>query len=173
MEINLYSGESKIHLDYFTDFFTLQNIRFKIFPSYFGNRININIDTNKIYLLSSHICRFILDFFIKEAVVSKIYDEYPLINTVKAGEILSQLSEKISSSPINNSIYNLINEHGSFNPSSYVMFNMKSIMTCAYFLTDKLCQKYVYEVEKEMIFSILSQYDAEFSKIPDYDNENN
>ena len=173
MEINLYFGESKIHLDYFTDFFTLQNIRFKIFPSYFGNRISINIDANKIYLLSSHICRFILDFYIKEAVVSKIYDEYPIIDTIKAGEILSELSEKITASPINNSIYNIINEHNSFNPSSYVMFNMKSIMTCAYFVTDKLCQKYVYEIEKEMIFSMLSQYDAEISSISDYDNENN
>ena len=173
MEINLYLGETKTHLNYFTDFFTLQNIRFKIYSSYFGNRININIDSNKIYLLSSHICKFILDFFIKEAVVSKIYDEYPLIDTVKAGEILSELSEKITASPINNSIYNIINEHHSFNPSSYVMFNMKSIMTCAYFLTDKLCQKYVYEIEKEMIFSLLSQYNVEISEILDYDNENN
>ncbi|MBO5744122.1 MAG: hypothetical protein J6R68_07555 [Clostridia bacterium] len=173
MEINLYLGETKTHLNYFTDFFTLQNIRFKIYSSYFGNRININIDSNKIYLLSSHICKFILDFFIKEAVVSKIYDEYPLIDTVKAGEILSELSEKITASPINNSIYNIINEHHSFNPSSYVMFNMKSIMTCAYFLTDQLCQKYVCEIEKEMIVSLLSQYNVEISEILDYDNENN
>lgn len=169
MEINLYLGESKNRLDYYTEFFTLQKIRFEITPSYFGNEITINVNSDELCLVCAHSCRFIFDFYLKEFVASKIYDEYPLLDAICAGEILAQLSEMISSTGINNNVFFILKQKHSFNPSSYVLFNMKSIMTCIYKLTDELCYKYINEIKNNMFA------DVEFSFIADkiLDNENN
>ena len=182
----MYPGESKNRLDYYAEFFSLKKIRFEITPSYFGNAITINVNSDELYLVSSHSCRFIFDFYLKEFVASKIYDEYPILDAICAGEILAQLSEMISSTNINNNVFYILKQKQSFNPSSYVLFNMKSIMTCIYKLTDDLCHKYISDIEKKYLVSALKSgidfeennnviADVEFSFLADkiLDNENN
>ena len=158
MEINLYPGNNKNHLNYYTDFLTLNNIRFKIIPSYFGNKIIAYISSDKLQNFSSHSCNFILDFYLKEAVISKIYDEYPLFNTNDASKILSKLSEKISQTPLTDHIHHLILQSRGFNPESYVLFNMKNIMLCVYALTDDICRHLIYNLEKQHFISVIKNF---------------
>ncbi len=160
MEIALYPGELKSHLDYFTDFLDLQNTRYEISRCYFGYKINIFLENISPDFLASHACRFILDFYLKEAVISKIYDEYPDFNTDEAGVILSKLSQKISDTPIKNNICTILCNKKSFNPESYGAFNLKSIMLCVYALTDELCEDLIYSKEKERFVSMIKMFSA-------------
>lgn len=186
MEVNLYPGDSRPRLIYYTDFLNQQNIRFEKALSYFGNKITIYASTEQIGIISSHSSRFIFDFYLKEAVASKIYDEYPLLNAEDAGEILEKISEKIGDGLINKSIYRIIEKKQSFNPSSYVLFNMKNIMTYVYTLTDDLCQKFIGNIERKYLISAIKSVlynnensktfsDAEFSSLADFilKNDNN
>ena len=186
VEVNLYPGDSKPRLAYYTDFLNQQNIRFKTALSYFGNKIIIYAPFEQIGIISSHSSRFIFDFYLKEAVASKIYDEYPLLNADDAGGILEKISETIGDGLINKSIYRIIEKKQSFNPSSYVLFNMKSIMTYIYTLTDELCQKFIGNIERKYLISVIKSAlynnenhaafsDAEFSSLADFilKNDNN
>ena len=169
MEINLYPGECKNRLYYYTEFLNRKKIRFEITPSYFGNKIILNVNSNELYLLSSHSCRFVFDFYLKEFAAAKIYDEYPLIDAICAGEILANLSEIICSTNINNDIFYILKQKQSFYPSGYVLFNMKNIMKCIYNLTDDLCCKYISNIKNNMFAN------AEFSLLKDIipNDENN
>ena len=93
MEVFLYVGDLDEHLNYFTDFLKINNCRYDIDKGYLGYKINMEMD--KIDLLSEHICQFMLDFYLKDAVISKVYDEYPCFNTNDASKILTEISDKI------------------------------------------------------------------------------
>lgn len=158
MEITLYPGESKSHLDYFTDFFDLQSIRYEISHCYFGHKIHVFPDDNDIDLLSSYICRFILDFYLKEAVLSKIYDEYPCFNTDDAGIILTKISQKLSATPIKDDVLLIISQSKALNPESYAAFNLKPLMLCIYAMTDEICEGMVYKKEKQELISMIRMF---------------
>ena len=158
MEVTLYPGESKSHLDYFTDFLDLQSTRYEISHCYFGHKIHVFLSDDDIDMLSSHICGFILDFYLKEAVLSKIYDEYPCFNTDDAGKILTKLSYKFSSTPIKDNITEILSEKMSLNPESYASFNLKPLMLCVYALTDEICEDMIYANEKQQFISMIRMF---------------
>lgn len=173
LEIFLYVGDLDEHLNYFTDFLKINNCRYDIDKGYLGYKINIEID--KIDVLSEHICQFMLDFYLKDAVISKVYDEYPCFNTNDASKILTEISDKIINTPIKDHICSIITNKKSFNPESYSLFNLKPIMLCVYALTDNICNKMIYNKEKEQFVSVIktfstlsfdkcSRADVEFSK---------
>jgi len=159
VETILYPGDNKSHLDYFTDFLTLQDTRFEITTSALGYKLIIKNDIA--HKLASHICSFIVDFYIKEAVLSKIYDEYPDFNTNDAGKLLLDLSHRISSSPIKDDILEILTEKKCINPESYAIFNIKQIMRCAYALTDEIASEMIYIYQKEHLVNMMRM----FSKI--------
>lgn len=158
MEITLYPGETKNHLDYFTDFFDLKCTRYEISQSYLGYRIIVILNDNEIDMISSHVCRFILDFYLKEAVLSKIYDEYACFNTDDAVIILTKISQKLSSTPIKDDISIVLSHKKALNPESYVAFNLKPIMLCIYALTDDICEEMIYKKEKQQLISMVRMF---------------
>ena len=101
--IILYPGNSKNHLDYFTFFLDANGIKYEINHCYLGHKLVI-LQNNKIDIVVSHICSFIFEFYLKEAVISKIYDEYPLFNTEDASFILADVSNKFLDTPIKDDI---------------------------------------------------------------------
>lgn len=158
MELTLYPGNSRNQLEFFTDYLTLQNKEFEISGSELGNVITVSTETLSHELLAIHSCRFILEFYLKEAVLSKIYDEYPFFNTDDASHILSELSDLVVSSPVKDGILKFLNDNKSFNPESYVIFNIKSIMLCIYALTDNIAHKLIYTREKERLISVVRMF---------------
>lgn len=148
-------ADCRNYLDYYTEFLTQQNTRYEIIPHYDGIKILVTIPKEKLYIIAEHSCRFILDFYLKEAVISKIYDEYPIFNTQDAGNILYDLSLKISDTPIKNDILSILEASSLFKPESYVIFNLKQIMRCVYALTDNIADLLMLKKEEnELILAI-------------------
>lgn len=158
VEIILYPGDNKTQLDYFTSFFDTKDICYEINHCYFGYKILISISNDTLDAVSEHICRFVFDFYLKEAVISKVYDEYPCFNTQEASHILAKLYEKIVLTPLKNNILSVLTSKKSINPESYCLFNMKSLMLCIYALTDDICQTFFFSKEKEKLISLVQLY---------------
>ena len=158
VEIILYPGENKNQLEYFTSFFDTKDIRYEINHCYLGHKVIICISSDKLDIISSHICLFVLDFYLKEAVISKVYDEYPCFNTQEASHILATLSQKIVNTPLKSNILSILKNKNSFNPESYCLFNMKAIMLCIYALTDDVCRSFLFTKEKDKLISLVQFY---------------
>ncbi len=156
MEIILFVGKSKDHLNYYTDLFITNGIQYETGQGYLGYNIKVNVENTG--MLAECICRFILDFYLKEAVISKIYDEYPCFNTQSAGNILTEISKKIINTPIKTNIEDIINDKKAFNPESYSIFNLKTMMICVYGLTDHICNNMMYESEKNKLVSLIKVF---------------
>ena len=154
LEISLYTG-SEIASQYYSDFLSQNNFKFKSELLNSETVLTVYADLNKTELIADFICRFMVEFYLRETVLSKIYDEYASFTTEDASCILSQLSDEVSASPIKDDIQKLLDTKRIFKPESYIMFNIRSIVRCTYALVDKIAISVIYEKEKERLTSAI------------------
>lgn len=158
LEITLYPGKNKEQLDYCIFFLESSSIKYKADKCFLGNRVLIFSSDKIVKALASHICDFIFEFYLKEAVISKIYDEYHMFNTDDAGHILSEVSKKITCTPIKDDVLYIIKNKCKFNVESYFLFNIKPIMRCVYALTDETGRELIFLREKEKFVSMIKTF---------------
>ena len=158
MGITFYPGKSKDHLDYYTFFLDTNDIEYEISHCYFGYKLFIYSNDYSLETVSTGICSFIFEFYLKEAVISKIYDEYPLFNTDDACRILSEVSEKFAKTPVKDDIARTLRINSALNIESYFLFNMKSIMICVYALTDESGSELSLIRERERLVSMIKTF---------------
>lgn len=154
MEISLYTG-SENPAEYYTDFLTQNKINFKITSVNSELIITVYANDAQTEQISEFLCRFMIEFYLKEAVFSKIYDEYPTLGIEDASIIMLRLSDELASGSMKKNIQNSINLNGIFKPESYVLFNIKSVMMSVYSEIDKLAIDMVYQKEKERLQSAI------------------
>lgn len=158
VEIILYPGRSVRLSEYFTGLFDSNGQQYKIETCYLGYKLTLSDCNISLDILADNICHFIFDNHLKEAVISKVYDEYPCFNTAEAVKILSEVSQEFLTTPIKDSIIIFLKEKQSFNIESYCIFNLKLIMLCVYAITDKICQNMIFIKEKEKFLSMIHMF---------------
>lgn len=158
LELGLCLEDCRNYVNYYTDFLTEQNISYKISPHYNGIKILVASTYDNLNIIAEHSCRFILDFYLREAVISKIYDEYPCFNTHDACNILCSLSKKISQTPVKDNILSLITSSNIFKPESYVIFNIKQIMRCIYAMTDNIANSLLIKKEEKELMNVIKTF---------------
>lgn len=156
MEFKLYTADFSENTRYLNDCFAGTASSFEITPSYFGSLININnIEPD---VLKKFLCRYLFDFYLKEFVLSKIYDEYYFFNTDDAGIILSELSEKLPASFLGEKLSDIISKADRLNTESFVLFNRISVMGELYIMTDIIAEGYIESKQRNSCISILKAY---------------
>ncbi len=156
MEFRLYTADFPENTRYLNDCFDGTNSSFEIKPSYFGSLININnIEHGE---LKKFLVQYLFDFYFKELVLSKIYDEYYYFNTNDASFVLSELSDSIAASFLGERIAELIDRSDSFNAESFVLFNMQSLMPRLYGMTDIAAARLISLNQRDNCISVLKTY---------------
>lgn len=112
-----------------------------VMQSYFG--IQMIIQLENIDALSSNICCYICENYLKDAVLTKIFDEYSDINASEAGKILINIFNDFSVGDVCEKLKNLLLLKHKLNVESYILFNIKYIMSTIYALVDECCVKYL------------------------------
>ncbi len=163
MEFRLYTPDFPENTRYLSDCFARTASLYEITPSYFGCRINIiDIEYDE---LKEFLCRYLFDFYLKDFVLNKIYDEYCFFNTNDAGFVLSELSDSITASFFGEKLGELIKISDSFNPDSFMLFNMKSVMAELYEMTDEAVQRVILVKQRENCIALLKTYrDLSFNR---------
>lgn len=160
MEITLYVGDSKEHLKFFTDIFDDENSHISADNCCFGYCLNIVTDKYSIDEISGYICVFLIEFYLKEAVLSKIYDEYSYLDVEDASVIMTKLSKKIKETDVFAMVKKILSEKKSLNTESFVVFNLRHIMTVIYVNVDIIAEKMIYEKQKYNFVQLLKTYSS-------------
>ena len=174
MELVLYPGKEDEKSEYFTRLFESENIEFSKDSTFLGECIVLHPEKNEIHKISGYISVFILEFYLKEYVLTKIYDEYEMLDVSAGCEVLLLLNSEFAESDVGNNIEKFLEKNLLICIDNYVLFNLKSIMTTVYRLTDCLCEKILYEKCRADFLALVRNYnklnfdsdsiaDAEFS----------
>jgi len=183
LELVLYPGNEEEKQIYFKDFFESESIEYFVDSSFLGDYISVNIKRDELHTVSALISVFILEFYLKEYVLTKIYDEYEMIDVSVGCDVLLSLNREISKSEVGKNIEKFLLENKLICIDNYVLFNLKSIMTTVYFLTDCLCEKILYQKCradflsfvrscKELDYESPAMADAEFGGELFWDDDN-
>ena len=135
----------KEYADYFIKLNFIQNSDFNLTQTYLGYKIDLNIEDEKIDELTFNIISFIVEIYLKDAIFSKIYDEYYFLDATDAGGILINLTKELAKSHIHQKIKDMLKIHGVFVIESYVIFNIKPIMISVYNIVEKSVYDIIYQ----------------------------
>lgn len=158
MEVVLYPGCSGEQLDLLCQNLDEKELHNFVDSDYFGYKIIVCMDETMLEILKGEICSYIVETYLKDAILTKIYDEYPLIDVYDSGLILVKLVEEIKKHLYFNNIDDILKSNKKFNIESYVLFNIKRIMLIAYSLVDKLCGEVIHERQRKAFLSLIRTY---------------
>lgn len=187
MELVLYPGKEEEKSEYFKELFDEENVEYSEDSGFLGNCLVVQLNTDEIHRISAIVSVFILEFYLKEYILTKIYDEYEIIDVSVGCEVLLRLNGEITKSDVGKNVENFLLKNHLMCIDNYVLFNLKSIMTTVYFLTDSLCEKILYQKCRADFLSLVRSYsklnldfadkaDAEsatefFGKLSDFDSD--
>ena len=115
----------------------------------FGNKIYVDVsDERYIGEFSEKLCYFICEVYLKESVLLKIYDEYPCIDSHMAAKIMLEIFGDFSVGEICQKIKEILFCCRKINIESFVLFNIRYIMSTVYKLVDKHCEKHVMNMKR-------------------------
>ena len=184
MKLVLYPGKEEEKTEYFRELFDSENIEYSEDSGFLGKCFVIYPIKDDIPVIADYISVYILEFYLKEYVLTKIYDEYEMMDVSSGCEVLLGLSREIGTSDVGKNIEKFLNKNSLICIDNYVLFNLKSIMTTVYFLTDCLCEKILYQKCRADFLSLVQSYrklkfdnetmsDAEFASEVFFDSPDN
>ena len=159
MKIVLYIGTDESYRDYFIECFMNHEINYDIEYCYFGYKLEINF-CNRISYITNFIIDFYVEFHLKNYILSKIYDEYPYLDVDDAVNVMCILSKSIKDKSVFKKMENIIETNNILHVESYLLFNIKIIMSTIYRYIDKICEKICFDKERERFLELLRTYTA-------------
>lgn len=158
MCVVLYVGCDSKHQKHFLSFFDFNEIRYKAKKCIFGCKIECFTSEQDIITLAEYITAFIVEFYLKEQILSKIYDEYSQLSVDDACNCVGKIINELKKSDIQVRIVDFLITKKSLHIESYILFNIKSIMLTTFEITDTVCSSLIFEKEREDFLSILRTY---------------
>ncbi len=158
LEIVVYPGKEDEKSGYFGEMLENENIDYSKDLSLLGLCYVVNLQENDIKKFSAVISVYILEFYLKEFVLTKVYDEYDMIDVSIGCDVLLRLNDEIAKSDVEKNIEQFLTENQRICIDNYVLFNLKSIMTTIYILTDSLCEKIIYQKCRSDFLSLVRAY---------------
>ncbi len=126
--------------------------------NYFGYETVLNVEDKNVDFISSEICMCIAEFYLKETVLAKIYEDYPCIDALDAGKVLVEIFTHFSTGRVCETIKNILISNHRLNVESFILFNIKYIMLTIYSAADYCCEKYLQNKQKEAFKRLLQTY---------------
>ena len=149
MDLILYTSEDSEYNAFLLEDSEYKTIIKKCKKEYFGNKIYVDVsDEGYIEEFSKKLCYFICEVYLKESVLLKIYDEYPCIDSHMAAKIMLEIFGDLSVVEICRKIKEILCSCRKINIESFVLFNIRYIMSTIYKLADKHCEKYVMNMKR-------------------------
>jgi len=158
MHITLYLANSDEHLICLTDFLNKENKMINIAVCFMGYCVEFDIPESELSDLSLFLSRFIVEFYLKESILSKVYDEYINLDVNDAVALLSEMSETVFDTVLYSKIINTLKVGGRICVDSLIIFNIKPIMQNIYEKVDFLAEKIQIQKEQEAMVAMLRTY---------------
>ncbi len=158
MKIVLYIGTDKAFCEYFSRCFDNLGIIYNIDYDYFGYKIDLVC--NDICSIMDLMVEFYIEFHLKNHILSKVYDEYPLLDIDDAAYIMCILSKKLVDKSVFLKMKKQLETNKILHVDSYLMFNIKIIMLTIYDVIDEICEKRSYEKERMRFLELLRTYSS-------------
>ena len=160
MHITLYLAGNDEHLKFFTTFFSQINKTVCVSECFMGYCIESDISESDIPWISVCITRFIIEFYLKEAILSKVYDEYLNLDVNDAVSLLSEISANVCDTMIYEKTSEILNNGGCMCVDSFIIFNIKPIMQNIYKKVDFLAENIMMKKECDSFVAMLRTYVA-------------
>ena len=160
MCVVLYTGYDNEYKNYFLDFLKETNIEHSEEKCYLGFKITVYADEEDLKILIKRIIEYILEYQLKDAVFSKIYDEYGCLDANDACNVLDLLVNRAVNSNIYEHIKSIIFEKEAIHVDNYVLFNIRFIMLTIYEMVDDICTNLTYRKQRNAFLSMLRTYAA-------------
>lgn len=106
------------------------------------------------------ISRAIVEVYLKDYILGKIYSEYNSINEFESCSIMETVIKDLPSSQVMINTKQIISKHGKLNLPSMILFNIKSIMSTVNRLTDTICENVMYQKERACFLNMIRTYSA-------------
>lgn len=158
MKVEIYHGYMQ-RLDLFECFYE-NNVTYCVDEDDIGEKIILVSQTDFTDELLRIISRAIVEVYLKDYILGKIYSEYNGIDIFESGSILENVVNELSDSQIMCETKAIILKHGKLNLPSLILFNIKNIMLTANELTDSICEKVMYQKERACFLNMIRTYSA-------------
>ncbi|MBE7052055.1 MAG: hypothetical protein E7395_05745 [Ruminococcaceae bacterium] len=167
MDIVIYTGCYNEQPDFFCNFLSDCKADINVFDDYFGYRVEISVDSDRIKDVVCGICHCIIEFSLKEFVINKIYDEYHMLDTSDAVDVMQRLAGELVVSSCGLEIENILVLNEAINVESYVLFNINKLMSTVNSCVDNLCSSLAYRKKKNALINAISVYKSIFNDLYD------
>ncbi len=158
MKVEIYHGYMR-HLDLF-DCFYENIVTSSIDEDNIGEKIILVSQTDFTDELLRIISRAIVEVYLKDYILGKIYSEYNSIDIFESGSILETIVSDLQASQFMRKTKDIILKHGKLNLPSLILFNIKNIMSTTNELTDKICEEVMYQKERNCFLNMIRTYSA-------------
>lgn len=147
--------------------------RLDLFECFYENSVTSCVDEDdigeKIILVSQTdftdellriVSRAIVEVYLKDYILGKIYSEYNAIDIFESGSVLESVVNELSGSKFMCETKDIILKHRKLNLPSLILFNIKNIMSTANELTDSICEEVMYQKERACFLNVIRTYSA-------------
>lgn len=167
MKITLCLADNNEHLKYFKAFAAEENLNQICYKNVFGYCMDIECSTSLLEKMCREISVFALEFYLREAVFNKIYDEYVSLDITDAGMLFSMLSKNISDTILYGKLIDLFDKSIKICIDSFIIFNLKPIMQDIYKKVDCYAEQILVRKEKEAFEMLIKTYsELGFDSLP-------
>ncbi|MBR2404861.1 MAG: hypothetical protein IKA95_04320 [Clostridia bacterium] len=125
-----------------------------------GQKIILISQTDFTEELICIISRAIVEVYLKDYILGKIYSEYNSIDAFESCSIIETVIKDLSTSQVMRKTKNIISKHGKLNLPSMILFNIKNIMSTVNKLTDAICEDAMYQKERTCFLNMIRTYSA-------------
>ncbi len=158
MNITLYFVGNEEHLKYFASVFDTDNIIYEVSRCFMGYCIELECEKKYMQTVSFYVSGFIIEFYLKEAILSKIYEEYVELDVNDAVGLLCEMLSNVCDTIIYKMVFDILQKGGKLSIDSFIIFNIKQIMQNVYEKVDILAENVLVRKEREEFISMLKTY---------------